>query len=111
MNILQEADKITQGDRREAYGHPKEFYKRAAYAWSAVLGGRITPEQVALCMVAYKVVRQAINPRRDNLTDIAGYARTIEMATEDEDEELNKVVDEHFGSSAEAEESERLRRL
>jgi len=39
---------------------------------------------VPLCMIAVKLARQAHRHKRDNLVDIAGYARTAAMIAGDE---------------------------
>jgi hypothetical protein len=51
---------------------------RTAKFWSEILGLPVTPEQVALCMIAVKMSREVNAHKRDNLVDIAGYARTLE---------------------------------
>jgi hypothetical protein len=86
-NILQVALRLTSQDRRQAYGPPSEEFEHAAAMWSALLRKKlkepITAEEYALCMVLVKVVRQSYKGGRDNLIDIAGYARTIEMLSEE----------------------------
>jgi len=81
-NILQEADKLTSQDRHQDYGHPYHDFNRTAGLWSELLGVKVTPRQVGLCMIALKLSRQVNKPKKDNLIDIAGYARTIEMIDE-----------------------------
>ena len=78
MNILEEAASLVDGDRAMDYGHPKKDFERVALMWSAILGTDIEPDQVPLCMIALKLSRQTHKPKRDNIVDIAGYARTIE---------------------------------
>lgn len=79
QNILQEADAITGGDRQENYGHPKKNFADIAKVWGVVLGMKVTPRQVGQCMVMLKVCRDMHYKKRDNLVDIAGYARNMEM--------------------------------
>jgi hypothetical protein len=81
-NILQEAMRITTGDRNKDYGSPAEDFGRVAKLWSAILGVNITPMQAVMCMVLLKVSRQTNKNKRDNLVDIAGYARVAEMLGE-----------------------------
>lgn len=83
-NVLQEAGQIVQGVRYDEHGHPGPNLERAALMWSAILKAEVTAEEVALCMIAYKLVRASsgTRPHKDNLIDIAGYARTIEMLWE-----------------------------
>lgn len=83
-NILQEADRITSGDRRKEYGSPKENFGRIAKMWSVVLGVEVSPLQVSLCMILLKVCRELNGHKRDSLVDIAGYARTAEMLMDGE---------------------------
>lgn len=80
--VLDEAAKLTSADRNEAYGHPKQNFSDIAKAWEMVLKTHVTPEQVGLCMILVKVARQAHRSKRDNIVDIAGFARTIEMLGE-----------------------------
>jgi hypothetical protein len=43
--------------------------------WSQVLGTKVTPAQVMVCLVDLKVARLTHDPRHfDSITDIAGYA-------------------------------------
>lgn len=84
MSILDEANKLVEGDRGDAYGHPSVKYKILADLWSAVLRVEVTPQQVVLCFLATKLGREAIKHKRDNLVDIAGYAKVLAMLTEEE---------------------------
>ena len=82
-NILQEAERLVGGERNTAYGHPADDLARIAQLWTAFLGERLstplTARDVAMQMVLLKVAREAHAPKRDNLVDIAGYARCAEM--------------------------------
>lgn len=84
MNILREADELVNGDRNDAYGDPRVKYKVLADLWSVVLGHPVTPQQVALCMLVTKVGRESLKHKRDNLVDIAGYARILAILTDEE---------------------------
>jgi hypothetical protein len=75
-NILEEANRLVGGDRGKAYGHPMDDFGRTAKIWSAILGFEVPVEKVALCMVGVKISRQCNAPKRDNFTDMAGYAMT-----------------------------------
>ena len=77
--ILDEAASIISGDRQECYGHPESNFKHIAAYWSILFGIDIYPKQVAEAMILTKLARNAHNPKRDNLIDIAGYAGTMEM--------------------------------
>ena len=80
--ILEEATRITSGTRLIHYGHPREDFERTAHMWTGILrdklkqGAEIKATDVPLCMIAVKLARQAHLHKRDNLVDIAGYART-----------------------------------
>lgn len=78
-SILEEALRLTTGARNEDYGHPLQDFSRTAALWSAVLGCPVTAEQVGLCMICLKVSRECHRPKRDNRTDMAGYANTLQM--------------------------------
>lgn len=89
-SILDEAKRITEGVRRAEYGAPADDFGRAAYMWTGILarklrdGQAITAMDIPLCMVAIKLARQSHHHKRDNLVDIAGYARTAAMVAGEE---------------------------
>lgn len=89
-SILEEAQRITGGDRRDDYGSPADDFARTAMMWNGILAGKllkgaqITPMDIPLCMIAVKAARQCNRHKRDNLVDIAGYARTAAMVAGDE---------------------------
>jgi len=75
---------LVNGDRQGDYGHPLDDFTRTGRMWAAILGlPYVTPEQVALCMVAVKISRQCNKPRLDNLVDGCGYLQTIQMIEEE----------------------------
>jgi hypothetical protein len=80
-SILDEAKRITSGERRRDYDHPLGNHQRIADLWNAYLGVRkdpyapISPLDAATMMVFLKVARAAHSPTRDTYVDIAGYAR------------------------------------
>ena len=83
--ILEEAARLTSGDRQRDYAHPLPNHDRIARLWNAHLSNRsdphgpITPQNVAEMMILLKLARQGFTPKRDNLVDIAGYARCMEQ--------------------------------
>jgi len=89
-SLLDEAKRITTRDRQSDYGHPSDDFARTAMLWTGILAGRlregqfVSPMDVPLCMIAVKLARQAHRHKRDNLVDIAGYARTAAMVAGDE---------------------------
>lgn len=77
---LAEADRLVSGDRQQSYGHPIEDFTRTGRMWGAILGmPDIDPAKVGLCMAALKISREVHRPKRDNLTDLAGYAKTVHL--------------------------------
>lgn len=91
-NILHEADKLTSGERRQAYGHPLDDYSCTADLFTALLHRagklkeheKIEPALAALLMIAVKMSRLSGQPdHRDSIIDIAGYARCIELIHEE----------------------------
>ncbi len=79
--VLEEALRITSGDRQRDYDHPKPNHERIAALWNAYLGIRkdpmadISAEDVAKMMILLKLARDAYTPKRDNIVDAAGYVR------------------------------------
>lgn len=79
-SVALEAHKLVNGQRQDDYGHPLDNFTQTGQMWAAILGvPEVTAEQVGLMMVAAKLSRQCHRPKRDNLTDIAGYATTVDM--------------------------------
>lgn len=87
MNVLQEADQITSGDRRIDYGHPADEDAKIATGWDVIFSDGVTPQKVPLAMIWLKVCRELNRRKRDNAVDIAGYARTLEMHYEERESE------------------------
>jgi len=79
------ADALTAvtGPRQRDYAHPKVNFQRIADLWQPILGCRVTPEQVALCMIQVKVARELNRHTRDNLIDLIGYTLTLDACQED----------------------------
>lgn len=82
-SICQEADRLVSFDRQDDYGHPLDDFTRTGRMWAAILGlPTVTPQQVALCMVAVKISRECHRPKRDNRTDGAGYLKCLDLICE-----------------------------
>ena len=78
--ILQEADRLVDGERQWAYDHPYDNCLRIGKMWGVILDtDPIPPEKVALMMCGLKLVREMHRHRRDNLVDLAGYAKVADM--------------------------------
>lgn len=76
--ILEIANQVIHGEKREAYGSVLKSFSNAARKWSVTLGMDVTPEQVALCMIDLKTCRELNKHGEDNLVDICGYAALIQ---------------------------------
>lgn len=89
-SVLAEAQRLTSGARQSSYGHPRDDFARTALMWTGILRGKlregavVDAGDVPLCMIAVKMARQTHQHKRDNLVDIAGYARTAAMVAGDE---------------------------
>lgn len=81
-DILTEAQSIVDGPRRDDYGHPAVNHGRTAALWSAYLGVEVSARQVCMLNILQKVGRDAHREKRDNLVDIAGWARNAELVGE-----------------------------
>jgi hypothetical protein len=81
-SILQEAQRIVHGARRQDYGHPFDNHSNTAALWSAYLEIPITPEQVCMLNILQKVSRSKQSITRDTLVDIAGFAANVELVDE-----------------------------
>ena len=74
-DILEEALRITKGDRQAQYGPPDQDFARTAAMWSAWKGVEFEPRDVAIFMILLKTSREKHQKKRDNWVDIAGYSR------------------------------------
>lgn len=82
-SVLQEAQRLVMGERRQDYGPVSPSFIRIATIWGAILERSVTPEQVALCMIGLKMVRATQGYKRDSIVDIAGYALCVEQVQEE----------------------------
>lgn len=89
MSVLEEAQKLINGDREADYGHPKKNMQDIANFWSVYLSGKagevveVTPEDVCQMMVLLKMARGLNGPKkRDTVVDQAGYIGLLERLDE-----------------------------
>ena len=83
MSILEEAQRITDSDRPNAYAHPLDNHTRTAELWSVYFGFPVTAEQVCFANILQKVSRSMHTITRDTLVDIAGFARNVEKVQDE----------------------------
>lgn len=88
VSILKEAEMLTHGNRRQAYGQPIDDYSRTAAMASGLLRDKlkapISASEMAMIMVLVKLSRQINKPGRDNMVDAAGYAWVAHSCAEAE---------------------------
>lgn len=84
--VLEEAARLVDGDRQQAYGHPADNHACTAAMWNAYLARRGHPDldgfDVCMLNILQKCSRLAHTRHRDGLVDIAGFARNAEMVDE-----------------------------
>lgn len=84
--ILDAAKGCVCKDRNEQYGAPEDNFLIIGNLWTAYLGQKIYPEDVAAMMILFKVgrIKTAQVPVADSWVDVAGYAACGgEIDTED----------------------------
>lgn len=79
-SVLQEAERLVNGDRQQSYGDASESFERIADFWHTYLKTKlkdtehISAKDVASMMILMKVSRSVTSSKRDSWVDIAGYA-------------------------------------
>ena len=85
-DLLLEAAELIHGQRAIDYGDPRENFARIAALWTVVLGIKVAPWQVAVCMLMLKVARIVKTPsHRDSWLDSGGYVAHGAMLALDDD--------------------------
>lgn len=65
-------------ERRAQYGDAANAMAAIADRWSVMLGCKVTPAQVVLCLIDLKLVRLARDPvHEDSAIDVCGYAALL----------------------------------
>lgn len=78
--ILEQAQAIVQGQRRDDYGDARECFNRIAKMWSGYLGIEVTAFDVANLMITLKLCRaHGKGFQVESYTDVAGYAYCAEI--------------------------------
>ena len=99
-SILQEAIKLTTGDRNNTYGPPDQDFARTAKMVSAMLENKLSaplaPEDIAKIVICIKLSRLTWAHKPDSWVDIAGYAacghECCELAMERAADNMNAEV-------------------
>jgi hypothetical protein len=79
-SVLQEAERLINGDRNASYGPPNQDFQRTADMWTGLWkyklkdGEQLEPKDVAWAMVCLKASRAQHCNKKDNSVDAAGYA-------------------------------------
>lgn len=86
-DILEEADKIINGERNDDYGKPEDCFSLIANYWTHYISHResdiigeehpfvdFNSHDVAMMMILLKIARTNKSKKKDNYVDIAGYA-------------------------------------
>lgn len=81
-SILQEAERIINGQRAADYGDARVSFERTAAMWSAYLGAELGALDVANLMILLKVSRTKGGFHRDSYVDIGGYAGLTDQLKE-----------------------------
>lgn len=68
--------------RQADYGPPLDNWTDVANGWAVIFREGVTAEKCALAMIWMKVCRELNRAKRDNATDIAGYAQVLALINE-----------------------------
>jgi hypothetical protein len=80
-SVIQEATQIVAKRGRD-YGDPRPNHERIAAIWTVILGRKIEPHEVVLCMLGVKVARLVETPdHRDSMVDLCGYSDCLDIIT------------------------------
>jgi hypothetical protein len=90
-SVLREASQLIHGDRNLHYGEPTDNFQTIATIWTALLSHKLkdgevfTASDVADFSIGIKLARNKAGRKRDNYTDIVGYAACGEECREAEE--------------------------
>ena len=101
-SILQEAQRLTHGDRNLDYGHPLDDYTRTAAIVSGLLAHKLrvplTPDEMAAVMICVKLSRQMHRKKRDNTVDGAGYFWVVQEILDEQERRCGNNRVQNCGS-------------
>ena len=106
--LLLEAQKLVAGGRHEDYGDKLKNHENIAKLWSAFLDVKISPHDVAICMMLLKIARLKHAHKKDSNIDAAAYSA---IAGEIEKRTTNHVSFESKGEKRGRETAEHLKKL
>jgi hypothetical protein len=82
LGVLKKAHDVVVSGREGRRELPEIQFPKIAKAWSAILSGKlredITPSEVGLLMMTFKIVRESGKHDQDNNIDVIGYALCLE---------------------------------
>ena len=93
--ILQQAQLIVDGQRRDDYGDMRASFKRIAGMWSSYLGTDVNMFDVAHMMIMLKLSRNHDRYNKDSMVDVCGYAYCADRIHDDELAEKSKFNGEY----------------
>jgi hypothetical protein len=74
-SVLNEAERIVNGQRANTYGGPEDSFKTIAKLWEGYTTREFSPADVAVMLALLKIARLKHSPEhRDSWVDLAGYA-------------------------------------
>lgn len=74
-DILMTANEYITKDRAATHGDAEDSFAAIGNLWGEYLKTKVTPADVAIMMVLFKIARFKTNPAHmDNAIDMAGYA-------------------------------------
>jgi hypothetical protein len=106
LPVTFEAHSIVLGARRFTYGHPKENFEKIRDRWNVTLADKLsaplTITDVAFLMIDVKMAREQNAAKKDNLTDVVGYASALHEALRQQEWEVSSLPEqpEHTDTTA-----------
>lgn len=94
-SILQAADSLINGARRDSYGHPLDDYTRVAAMVTGLFhnllkpGCSLSPEHIPMIMACMKLSREVQHSKRGNRIDSSEYIGLIDMIVKERDRRLS----------------------
>ena len=87
-SCLIDAEAIVSGQRQEDYGRPKQNHEATAAFWEIYMRRKygieivFSARDVCMMNILQKISRDCCKSIHDNLVDICGYVRNIELCEE-----------------------------